>query len=101
MAETTETTEKTVTVWVAMAGIRGCIPLFCEWYDSKEDAEDGLAMVHEFDDSGINHSRRLRRTLRRDGYVDLDIHKHGNEYAQVSQEEVSKQNYQDAQEMGW
>lgn len=99
--ETTETTEETITVWVGMAGIRGCMPLFCEWYDSKESAEDSLFQVHELEDRGINHSRRLRRELRNTGYIDLEMGKHGNEYASVNQEEVSKQDYDDAQEWGW
>ena len=82
--------------WIGMAGLKGCMPQYCELFESQEDAEDTLAQIHEFDDSGINHSRRLRQELRRDGYVDLDIHKHGNEYAAVKEHTLGE-----LADLGW
>ena len=64
--------------FIAMAGICGCLPNFCESYKTKKGAVETLAAIHEL-------SKRATRELSRDCYLSLDIHKHGNEYAEIQE----------------
>lgn len=64
--------------WTAMAGLRGYVPLLLERFETRADAINYLIDVHEM-------SRRQARDLRRDGWVELDLHKQGNEYASVDE----------------
>jgi len=54
--------------FIAMAGICGCLPNFCESYETKKGAVETLASIHEL-------SKRATRELSRDCYLSLDIHK--------------------------
>jgi hypothetical protein len=64
------------THWIGMAGLHGCLPQTCAAYDSKADAAEGLAQVHE-----LGRNRTIR--LRRDGYLELNPHRDGNDYAEI------------------
>ena len=59
--------------YIAMAGMRGCLPNYCEIFPTKHGAVSALADLHD----GIGH-----RALQKHGYVDLPKSA-GNEYAQV------------------
>ena len=62
--------------YYGMAGLKGCYPNFCEEFDSVGDAVDCLAQIHEL-------GRRRKATLRKELYLDLDIHRDGNEYCEI------------------
>lgn len=63
--------------YIGMAGIHGCLPATCASYDSQRDAADSLADTHEL-------GKRRRGKLRRDGYIELNIQRDGNEYAEIT-----------------
>jgi hypothetical protein len=59
-----------------MAGLHGYFPQTCDVYDSHDDAAAGLADIH-----GLGKHRRA--TLRRDGYLELNLRRDGNEYCEI------------------
>jgi len=65
-----------MTHYIATAGLRGYLPNYCECYETEADAVQALADLH---DLGRDRTRRLKRDL----WLDLNIHRDGNEYAQV------------------
>jgi hypothetical protein len=64
--------------YIGMAGLHGCMPSACGVYDSQKDAAEGLASIHEL---GKNRTAELRRT----GYLELNMNRDGNEYAEISE----------------
>lgn len=64
--------------FIAMAGMRGYMPNWIDVYPSKESAIDSILWLHEIEDS-TEHKQELIEY----GITDLDIHEHGNEYAEV------------------
>lgn len=66
---------KTKTHYIAMAGIGGCLPNFCEVYETEKQAVEGLDALCEL-------SRQQKRELRLYGLTDL-TKAQGNEYAEV------------------
>ena len=64
------------THYVAMAGEYGCLPNFCEGFETLSDASAILADIHEL---GQNRGRALTR----DRYIDLDLQRDGAEYAEI------------------
>ena len=68
----------TTTHYIGMAGVHGCIPQYCASYKTIKDAVEDLAQVHEL-------SERKRRILRKDLYLEMDLHTQGNEYCQVTE----------------
>lgn len=64
------------THFVGMAGLHGCIPQTCEVYETKANAAEGLAQVHDL-------GKRRTAELRRNGYLELNLHRDGNEYAEI------------------
>ena len=66
--------------YIAMAGLHGCLPQFASECDSFGEAVEVLADIHEL---GPNRTAHLRR----DGYLELSLHRDGNEYCEISQEE--------------
>ena len=62
--------------YVAMAGLRGYLPIYCEVFPNKEDARDSLEMIHELEGRELNE-------LDKWNFVDLDLDTHGNEYAEI------------------
>jgi hypothetical protein len=63
--------------YVAMAGFHGCMPNVCESHDSYDDAVDSMASLHEL-------GKKRTRELKKNGYIELNIHKDGNEYAEIT-----------------
>jgi hypothetical protein len=66
------------THWIATAGLHGYMPNVCGVYDNRKDAVDSMASLHEL---GPGRMRQLRRN----GTIELDIHRDGNEYAGVTE----------------
>ena len=62
--------------YIAMAGLHGCIPNTCWAHDCVEDAVEDLAQLHEL---GRNRRRELKRNL----YLELNLHRDGNEYCEI------------------
>jgi hypothetical protein len=62
--------------FIAEAGLYGCLPNYCQFHDTYQAAVDDLAALHEL-------GRDRKRILKRDGYLDLNIKRDGNEYAAV------------------
>ena len=65
------------THFIAMAGLHGCMPQYCASHDTYQDAVEDLAAVHEL---GRNRTRELKRS----GYLELNIHRDGNEYCEIT-----------------
>lgn len=66
-----------MTHYIGMAGLHGCIPQTCDVYESQKSAAEGLAQIHDL-------GRNRRRALARDGYLELNLHRDGNEYAEIT-----------------
>lgn len=66
------------THYIAMAGIHGCLPAYCASHETYDSAVESLAEIHEL-------SGNKTRILRRDGYIELSMAKHGNEYAEITE----------------
>ena len=64
--------------WIGMAGLHGCMPATCGSYDAYDDACEALADIHDL-------GSRRRRELRRDGYLELNLHRDGNEYIEITE----------------
>jgi len=65
----------------AMAGLHGCMPNYCAGHDSYNDAVEDLITMHELDQT-------QSIDLYVNGYLELDLGKHGNAYCQVMTEPV-------------
>lgn len=64
--------------YIAMSGLKGCLPLFLSVHDDPISAADDITELHDLD-------LHLFATLRDKSYVDLSINKHGAEYASVTE----------------
>ena len=64
--------------FIGMAGLHGCLPQTCDVYDSIRDAADSLASIHDL-------GKRRTAMLRRDLYLELNLHRDGNEYAEIEE----------------
>ena len=67
---------QTMTHYIGMAGLHGCLPQTCASYESVEAAADSLAETH-----GLG--KRRTTALRRDLSLELNLHRDGNEYAEI------------------
>lgn len=67
-----------MTHFIGMAGLHGCMPATCDVYDTHNDAAASLADLH---DLGVNRAAALRRN----GYLELNLHRDGNEYAEITE----------------
>jgi hypothetical protein len=66
--------------FIIMAGLHGCIPQYCASHDTYAGAvEDGIAL------SDICPSGPKAREFRKNGYVELNIHRDGNEYMEIEE----------------
>lgn len=66
--------------YIAMAGLHGCLPNYCEPFRTKRAAIESLIDVHDVPRYG-----RVARELRsRVGYAELSLPLHGNEYAEIA-----------------
>jgi hypothetical protein len=66
-----------MTHYIGMAGLHGCLSTTCGVYDTQKEAADSLADLHDL-------GRNRRRKLARDGYLELNIRRDGNEYAEIT-----------------
>ena len=64
--------------YIGMAGLHGYLPQTCDVYESQKDAAESLAQIHEL---GRNRTRQLAR----DGYLELNCERDGNEYAEITE----------------
>lgn len=64
--------------WVGMAGLHGCLPNFCDVFQTRGAAAQCLGQIHEL-------SGRAIAKLRRDQYFELDLYEHGNEYCEITE----------------
>lgn len=62
--------------YIGMAGLHGCLPKTCDVYNTYRDAVESLACTHEL-------GRNRKSALRRDGYLEMNIHRDGNEYCEI------------------
>jgi hypothetical protein len=62
--------------YIAMAGLHGYLPQYCQSYDNYIDAVSGLAQLHEI---GKSRSRELKKY----SYLELNLHRDGNEYCEI------------------
>ena len=67
-----------MTHYITMAGSHGEMPLYSEVFDNYDDAVENLADVYDL-------SKRQIAELQRDGSVELNLHKQGNEYAEIEE----------------
>ena len=65
------------THYIAMAGLSGYLPNLCESHESYESAVGSLVSTHEL-------GRKRAAILKRNGYIDLNISRDGNEYAEIT-----------------
>jgi hypothetical protein len=80
-----------MTHYVAMSGLRGCIPNTCDVHRSRRVAVAHLAEALDLETGGLDnradyggrfHGER-QGSLARDGYRDLSLYAYGAEYADV------------------
>jgi len=64
--------------YIAMAGLSGCLPNYCQGHETYGAAVEDLAAMHEL-------GKKRRQALKRDGYLMLNIKRDGNEYAEVTE----------------
>jgi hypothetical protein len=62
--------------YLAMAGLHGCLPNFCECCDTVKEAVEVLTALHNL---GQHRQRELRVT----GSLELNLHRDGNEYCEI------------------
>jgi hypothetical protein len=62
--------------FIAMAGLHGCLPNYCEVFPDRAAAIESLADLHEL-------GKRRTSELRQTGYLTLSLHRDGNEYAEI------------------
>lgn len=64
--------------YIGMAGLHGCLPQTCDVYATYKSAVESLASLHEL-------GKKRTRELSRDGYLELNLHRDGNEYCEVTE----------------
>lgn len=64
--------------YIGMAGLRGYMPNYSEFYETKRAAIRDLCDMHEIPPCG-----KIARELARDEIVDIDLQVYGNEYLEV------------------
>ena len=64
--------------YIGQAGLHGCMPNYSDVFETYEDAVESLAQVHEL-------GRNRKRELKRNGYIELNLRRDGNEYAEVTE----------------
>lgn len=62
--------------FVAIAGLHGCMPNCCAAYDTYDGAVEDMVQLH---DLGKGRARQLKRN----GYLELNLHRDGNEYIEI------------------
>jgi hypothetical protein len=69
---------KKKTHYIGGAGLHGYLYQTCDVYDSVKDAAESLASIHEL---GVTRTARLKR----DCYLELNLHRDGNEYCEITE----------------
>ena len=64
--------------YVGMAGLHGYMPQYVGSFESHELDVESISQVHEL-------GKRRTAELRRDGYIELNLHRDGNEYCEISE----------------
>ena len=64
--------------YIAMAGLSGYLPQYCDVFQDFDSAVESLCDLHEIPISGT-----LASELANTYHVSLDLKKHGNEYAEI------------------
>lgn len=64
--------------FIGMAGLHGYLPQTCDVYESQAQAAESLALIHDL-------GKRRTAQLKRDGYLELNLHRDGNEYAEIEE----------------
>lgn len=64
--------------YIAMAGLHGYLPQFCCSCETHEDAIDTLVDLHEL-------SKLARRQLALNDYLEMNLHRQGNEYCEITE----------------
>lgn len=64
--------------FIAMAGLHGYLPNYCEAFRSRDHAVSSLADTHEL-------GRKRRADLKRDGTLELNLKRDGNEYCEIAE----------------
>ena len=62
--------------YIAMAGLHGCLPNVSESHDDYALAVESMASLHEL---GKNRTRELKKN----GCLELNLHRDGNEYIEI------------------
>jgi hypothetical protein len=62
--------------YIAGAGLHGCLYQTCEVHETYKEAVDSLAFLHEL-------GEKRRRKLSTQGYLELNLHRDGNEYCEI------------------
>ena len=62
--------------YIACAGLLGYMTNYCQYHESYDNAVEDLVVLHEL---GKNRARELKR----DGYLELNLQRDGNEYCEV------------------
>ena len=71
-----------MTHYIGIAGLHGCMPQTCDVYETAKDAAESLAQTHDL-------GRKRAATLRRYLYLELNLRRDGNEYAEITACECS------------
>ncbi len=61
-----------------MAGLHGCMPNYLGWCGDYNSAVDDLSSLHEL-------GKHRRAELKKNGFIELNLHKDGNEYAEIEE----------------
>ena len=64
--------------YIAMAGLKGYLPNVCQSFEDRLSAVTFLHDIH-------NLPYRKITELKREGYIDLDLHRYGNEYCEITE----------------
>ena len=71
-------------MFVAMAGLPGCIPNYAQEHDTYVSAVEDLTQIHELNLEEITE-------LSKSGYLTLDLEKHGNAYCEITEAENDRE----------
>ena len=63
-------------MFIAMAGLHGCLPNYTAEHDTYDSAVEDLSSIHEL-------TQELQEQLRKDGTLELDLAIHGNAYCEI------------------
>ena len=62
--------------YIGCAGLHECMSAYCASYENYADAVADLAQLHEL-------GKGRTRELAKNGYLELNLHKDGNEYCEI------------------